>query len=174
MKLFNIVFLLFLVPISFAQESPWWKSSNESETNNQVESTSTNSTPNGEQEAFIQGQLGEIEIHIDPRVEKLVEFKGATIHPNAGPMMDGFRVQLFFDQSKEKVNKARGELLKKDEEAEVYIEYKAPNYNLLLGNYRTRLEAEKAQADLMELFPEALVVTSRIYLPSILETPDEY
>ena len=145
---FILLLLICLPNIGFSQHNNWW--TNES---------------SKQQRQF--SQDGKITIHKDPRITKMIEFKGQTIPPAFGPQVNGFRVQLYFDQEKSNVNEARTRFLKATQDIPSYVEYAAPNYNLLIGDFRTRLEAEKWRAQLSTDFPEGIVKEMRIYLPSI-------
>ena len=158
MKLIIVLFLMVLTPIAFTQNE-WWKS--ESEKKNQDKKIST------EEPEDI--QPGKITVVKSPSVDKIIKFKSATIPPNMGPIMDGYRIQLFFDQDRNAVDKARSTALNMDGETSTYIEYKAPNYLLLLGDYRSQLEAEKVRAAMVSNFPEAIVIEDKIHLPRIKE-----
>lgn len=137
----------FLISLASFSQEKWW---GEEESNSSTDTL-----------------RGKIEVVKDPRIAKLVEFKGATIPPAFEPQMDGYRVQLFFDQEKDEVNNARARFLNYSNTIPTYIHYKAPNYNLMVGNYRTKLEAERLRAKLSNDFPESIVVKTRIYLPQI-------
>lgn len=155
-----IFFLLFSISAfcSYAQESEWWSSDDTTAVDSSEEPTlDKNKEP------------GKIEIKKDSRINKLIAFKSTTIPPATGPQIDGYRVQLFFDQNKTKVNEARAKVLEIDANYDTYIEYDAPNYNLLLGNFRTSLEAEKLRAELREHFPAAIIIESRIYFPDLVK-----
>lgn len=156
-----ILFLVFSISTicSLAQEGEWW--------NNDEDTTGVTSQQDTIEEENI--EPGEIEIIKDKRIEKLIDFKSTTIPPATAPQVDGYRVQLFFDQSKTKVNEARAKVLEINPDYDTYIEYDAPNYNLLLGNFRTSLEAEKLRSELREDFPAAIIVDSRIYFPALVE-----
>jgi len=162
----NKLFFLFVCVCSsislFGQN--WW----EAEVDTTKDTTMISEEMHYHQLSLSPGE-GRVTLEIDPKIQTLIDFKSTPIPPNTEPMKDGFRVQLFFDQDKEKVNEARAKVLEIDQELEVYIEYKAPNYNLMLGNYRTRLEAEKMQAQLSSDFPEGIVITTRIYMPKAKE-----
>ena len=147
----TLLFLLtcFFFSLSGWSQGEWWKENNEKETKK------TDTT------------RGTIEVVKDPRIEKLIAFKGTAIPPAFEPQMDGYRVQLFFDQEKEEINKARARFLEEIDDIPTYIKYKAPNYNLTAGNFRTKLEAERLRAKLSNEFPESIVVKTRIYLPKI-------
>ena len=147
---------------SFAQNGEWWDQDENPE--KKKKDTTVSSSVMNDTVTF---EKGEVKVSKDPRIEKLIKFKGAKIPPATGPKRDGFRVQLFFDQDRKQVDQARSKILQIDGAADTYIEYNAPNYNLLLGNYRTRLEAEKVRSTLLEEFPEAITVKDRIYFPEI-------
>lgn len=153
-----IISILFSLA-GFSQSGEWWKGNKKDSTDTVAHKTKNDTVY----------EPGTVTIKKDPRIEKLIEFKSAKIPPATAPKKDGFRVQLFFDQDRKQVDEARSKMLKIDGDADTYVEYKAPNYNLLLGNYRTRLEAEKARASLLEEFPEAIIVKDRIYFPEIEE-----
>lgn len=162
MRKWMLLLALMFTTTSFGQVGEWW---NRSEDSKSEKKDTTNSAKRVQDS--ITFEKGEVTISKDPRIEKLIKFKSAKIPPANGPEKDGFRVQLFFDQERKQVDDARSKMLKIDADADTYIEYKAPNYNLLLGNYRTRLEAEKIRSSLLEEFPEAIIVKDRIYFPEV-------
>lgn len=157
-----LVLSLLISLTSFGQTGQWWKSGSDQE---ERQRDTTNSAE--AQKDTMKYEKGKVTVIKDPRIDKLIEFKGAKIPPSTAPKKDGFRVQLFFDQDRKQVDEARSKILQIDGSADTYIEYKAPNYNLLLGNFRTRLEAEKSRSELIEEFPEAIIVKDRIYFPEI-------
>lgn len=185
MKTIIVILLMFLTPLAFSQDE-WWNKKSDSTHQESKERTRSTIEPEGhlsrvstldttnfndtnkykEPEVF---QPGDITVVKSPLIEKVIKFKSATIPPYSGPVMDGFRIQLFFDQSRKEVDKARSIILGIDSNTPTYIEYKAPNYFLLQGNYRTELEAEKIRASMISEFPAAIVVKDKIYLPKIKE-----
>jgi hypothetical protein len=167
-KLFLFTILL-LSSASYGQQTEWWnigKNKDKDQKESTVEKAEIEEDP-------VEIQPGKVSIKKDPRIDKLIAFKGAKIPPATGPKIDGFRVQLYFDQDRSSVNNARAKVLQLDASAETFVEYKAPNYNLLYGNFRTRLEAKKARAELMSLFPESIIVKDKIYFPKLKETSTE-
>ncbi len=167
MTLMRKLIFLFSIMItfsSFGQTGQWWKGGNDQD----EKQADTSAAVKVEHDSIVY-EKGKVTVSKDPRIEKLIEFKGAKIPPATGPKKDGFRVQLFFDQDRKQVDEARSKMLQLDRSADTYIEYKAPNYNLLLGNFRSRLDAEKARSKLLQEFPEAIIVKDRIYFPEIEE-----
>lgn len=159
MKVIITIFFISTVGIFFAQEGNWWQTDQDTIGHQD------------QQDTVVEKNLepGKVEVVKDKRIQKLIEFKSTTIPPATAPQTDGYRVQLFFDQDKSKVNEARANVLEINSDFDTYIEYDAPNYNLLLGNYRTSLEAEKLRSELREDFPAAIIVKSRIYFPDLLD-----
>lgn len=159
MRIIFILLLLSLFNFSFSQDE-WWKG------NNSTEGT----TVQQEEKHYTEGNIKVIK---SSSVDKLIKFKATAVPPNRKPLQDGFRVQLFFDQNKTEVDEARKTVLRDDIEIETYVLYKAPNYVLLMGNYRSQIEAEKARSKFLHVFPEAIVVQDRIEFPRIPELPLE-
>lgn len=162
MKIVALLFLIVFTPVSFAQ-SKWWKA--EEETTN--EKVPHEENENSEEEKEI--KKGKVTVTKSPSIEKVIKFKSSTIPPYSGAVQDGYRIQLFFDQDRSEVDKARNTVLSSDNELPTYVEYQAPNYLLLLGDFRTRLEAEKVRAQMAMDFPAAIIKEDKIYMPIIKE-----
>lgn len=189
MKLIVVLFLMAFVPMAISQNE-WWRIGKGSETETKTEETSQKETPKEVEQNIekvtppkVDKQEWVNDSNVEPKsikpgkvnvvqsssVEKIIKFKSATIPPNMGPLMNGYRIQLFFDQDRSAVDKARSTMLGLNDRSRTYIEYKAPNYFLLQGDYRTQLEAEKFRATIVNEFPAALVVEDKIYIPEIKE-----
>lgn len=198
MKLVVVLFLMMFTSCSFSQNE-WWRFGKNTETKNQEKEGERENDPHenvikndslvAEQTEEVEEEeskwvtqrtynpekatTGNVNIIKNPTIDKLIKFKSATIPPNMGPLMDGYRIQIFFDQSRKAVDEARTKMLQINDESETYVEYKAPNYFLLLGNFRTQLEAEKVRSELTSEFPAALVIKDKIYLPKIEEEVED-
>jgi hypothetical protein len=82
----------------------------------------------------------------------------------------GFRIQVFFDSGSNSSDRARSvkdgfNLLFPDIPA--YVSWKAPNYRVRVGDWRTRLEAEKALQIITIDYPNAWVIKDEINFPVI-------
>ena len=117
----------------------------------------------GNDEKIVEGSVNIIK---DSRIEELIKFRSTAIPPAFEPQMEGYRVQLYFDQERKNVNDARAKFMTIRRNIDTYIDYKAPNYNLTAGNFRDQLSAEKLRASIAAEFPEAIIVKTKIYLPS--------
>lgn len=113
------------------------------------------------------GQEGSIEVIKDPRIDALVEKQGQPVLPETEPQIDGYRVQLFFDQDKKVVDESRSFFISKYPKVKTYVEYNAPYYYLKIGDFRTHLEAVRLKSTLEEKFPTSFIVKEKIYLPPL-------
>lgn len=113
------------------------------------------------------GQEGAVTIHKDARIEQLIKKEGEIVPPANAPQMTGYRIKLFFDDSKTAVDEARSRFMSSFPKIDTYIEYKSPNYFLKVGDFRTQLEAERVKAALEAEFPTAFIVKETINLPRI-------
>ena len=82
----------------------------------------------------------------------------------------GYRIQIYFDSGSNSSDRAKSvkeafALLYPD--IPVYVSWKAPNYRVRVGDWRTRLEAEKALQLIMIDYPNAWVIKDEINFPII-------
>lgn len=112
-------------------------------------------------------QVGNINVYKDTRVDLLIKMKGEVAPPNLVPQMEGYRVQIFFDNSKANVDEARNKFLTTNPKIDTYIIYTAPNYFLKAGDFRTQLEAERVKTTIDNMFTGAFIVKEQINLPRI-------
>lgn len=112
-------------------------------------------------------QEGTVTIKKDPRIDALVEKQGQVIPPEVEPQIDGYRIQLFFDQDKSAVNEARSTFIAKYPKIDTYVEYHAPYFYLKVGDFRTHLEAVRIKSTVEDKFPTSFVVKEKIYLPPL-------
>lgn len=112
-------------------------------------------------------QSGKITIEKDSRIGGLVAKEGAIVPPAINSQIDGYRIQLFFDSERDAINDARGTFISKYPRIDTYTTYNAPNFFLRVGDFRSRLEAEKVKEELSGLFPTSFIVMERINLPRL-------
>jgi len=112
-------------------------------------------------------QSGDIKIIKDSRIDGLVAKEGEIKPPAINPQIDGFRIQLFFDSERSAINDARGTFIAKYPRIDTYTTYSAPNFFLRVGDFRTRLEAEKVKEELNGYFPTSFIVMEKINLPRL-------
>lgn len=111
--------------------------------------------------------VGEITIIKDERINQLIKDKSTIVPPATSPQIIGYRIQLFFDTDKKEVDNARSKFINLYPDIETNIVYKAPNYFLKIGNFRTYLEAEKIKTTLDKDFPTNYILKELINLPNL-------
>ncbi len=112
-------------------------------------------------------QTGDVEIIKDNRLDALVAKQAEVVPPAVRPQIDGYRIQLFFDSERAKINNAMSRFASRFSKIDTYVTYTAPNYFLRAGDFRTRLEAERIKSEIEAEFPTSFVVKEKINLPRL-------
>lgn len=116
---------------------------------------------------------GELTIIKDDRLDKVNAFVAREKETVEGTKIDGYRIQIFFDESKTTAQSQKAAFINAYPEHKVYIDYMAPNYRVRVGNFRTQLQAEKLKQELIGTYPTSIVLKDKIELPVIsLSTPE--
>ena len=104
--------------------------------------------------------FGQINVYKDNRIDALVEKKRTSI-------MGGYRIQICFDSDKVVVNNARTKFSNLFPKIDTYMNFEAPNFNLLVGDFRTLIEAEKIQEKILGEFTISIIKKEIIHLPRV-------
>ena len=106
---------------------------------------------------------GKVTVSKDGRIDKISrDLAGGE---SQKPKAKGYRIQVISSSTKSVVDAERAKLIATHRQHKTYIDYKAPNFRLRVGNFRTRLEAEKMQHEIKEDYPNTLIVTDLIDFP---------
>ena len=93
---------------------------------------------------------GVVSIDASPKIEKLVKIKFSKNYS------DSYKIQLFYgglSEAHSKLNKFNTHY----SEWSGRILFETPNYKVWVGNYRTRLEADRALMKIRKEFPSAFI-----------------
>jgi hypothetical protein len=112
-------------------------------------------------------QSGNVTIIRDPRIDALIKKQSLIIPPATTPQIPGYRIQLFFDGDRKKLDEARSLFISNYPKIDSYVVFKAPNYILKAGDFRTLLEAERVKQALFRDFPTSFIAKEMINLPRI-------
>lgn len=127
------------------------------------ESPSNDSLSNYEGPAFV-------EIIQDYRIKQLLEKDKFIKDKPDTPQIDGFRIKIYFGSgptSQQEANQAKAKFLEAYPDVAAIVDWSPPNYVTLIGNFRTKMEAEKFLLEISSQFPEGFIVPSLINLPEI-------
>ena len=104
---------------------------------------------------------GSVDVIADLRIKNLVALEKKIDE------ISGYRLQICFDSDKTVIDKARDRFLKLYPLTSTYVEFEAPHFNLKVGDFRTRLEAEKIQRKIFGEFVICIIHQDFIQLPRI-------
>ncbi|MEN8927741.1 MAG: SPOR domain-containing protein [Flavobacteriales bacterium] len=108
---------------------------------------------------------GTITTDKDARIDKLSdELRGGATNR---PVIQGYRLQILSSSTKSTVDGERARFMTNYRGTKSYIDYKAPNFRLRVGNFRNKLEAQKFQHEILMNFPNTLVISEMIELPRL-------
>lgn len=82
----------------------------------------------------------------------------------------GYRINVFFDSgnnSKSKAYSIKSQLMAEYPDVEAYIVYQEPNYKVKVGDFRTRLDAERFQDLISKEYKNGFIIKEMINLPKI-------
>lgn len=86
----------------------------------------------------------------------------------------GYRIQIYFDTDKDKVNETRLKFIKSYPKIESYITYDAPNYFLRVGDFSDKNDAEKFKKEIFREYPENFILKTNINVPNGDNESDDY
>jgi hypothetical protein len=114
------------------------------------------------------GTTGDIRIIQDEKVDLLVS-KHIQVNQNRR-WIDGYRIQIFFDSgtnSKTKAQSIYDSFKGRYPETGTYLTFKAPNYKVRVGDFRTRLDAQRFLNSIIGEYPNAWIIEDMINLPKV-------
>jgi hypothetical protein len=104
----------------------------------------------------------------DEKVDQLV---AKHVQINEGKNgVEGYRIQIFFDSGTNSKTRAQGifdSFKAKYPETGVYLTFKAPNYKVRVGDFRSKLDAQRFLHSINEEYPNAWVIEDIINLPKV-------
>lgn len=102
---------------------------------------------------------GNVVVHEPPSIMHVMStYQQATKEVNGIP---GYRVQVFSDsgnRSRENARRAKAQFRLRNSDIPAYVVFDAPNYKVEVGNFTTRLDAERVLRELQSQYQGAFVV----------------
>jgi len=122
---------------------------------------------------------GEVVILKDPLVDSLIE-KRIALSKKGSPVavrkagggvtivsQMGYRVQVFYGSDRRQTFNEQARFKVAYPKLNTYITYKVPNYYLRVGDFRTRLEAQRLMNELRSMFPTLFIFREKINAPRL-------
>ncbi len=125
--------------------------------------------------AFAQTR-GEITVIKDPLIDSLIAKRielnkktATTTNPVSPAIFNGmgYRVQVFYGSDRKEAFNEQARFRTLYPKFRTYITYKEPNYYLRVGDFRTRLDAQKLQNELKTNFPTLFIFREKINAPDL-------
>lgn len=102
---------------------------------------------------------GIIQIDASPQIRELANKR--ISYNKSKTRIDGYRIQIYYGSENGAVS-ARNKFLELFPNTAVTIDYQAPDWKVRVGNYKTRLEADKAREEIVMVFDGAFVLKEKI------------
>lgn len=110
----------------------------------------------------------DIYIQADPRIDSLLQLH--MTYNELYPNISGYRIQIFMESGNEALThaeKIKQEFEQKYSSMPAYILFVAPYYRVRIGDFRTRLEGEKALQKISSKYPNAWIIKDLINFPEL-------
>lgn len=124
-------------------------------------------------QAFAQTK-GEVIVVKDPLIDSLIakrielnRARPTATNPTGSAIVSsmGYRVQIYYGSDRREVFSQQAQFKSSYPKLNTYITYKEPNYYLRVGDYRTRLEAQKFMSELRPSYPTLFIFREKINAP---------
>ena len=100
-------------------------------------------------------QDGKTNISVDPKIDQLLKEKRKL---NSGLFLnEAYKIQIFYGNSEESKKKLQ-EFKREFKDLDGTIIFNSPNYKVWIGNFKTRIEVERAMVDIKKKYPTALII----------------
>ena len=88
--------------------------------------------------------------------------KKAEYHRLSGGEQDGYRIKIHFGVDRDQAKTVRNKFSSKFNDIAIDEEYQQPNWVVLVGDYKTKLEAFQSLKKIQAEFPNAFIVKGKI------------
>ena len=125
--------------------------------------------------AFAQTR-GEVTVVKDPLIDSLIakrielnKKKPTTTNPVSNAIVSemGYRVQIYYGSDRREAFNQQAKFKSLYNRQHTYITYKEPNYYLRVGDFRTRMEAQKFLNELKANYPTLFIFREKINAPEL-------
>lgn len=112
-------------------------------------------------------EKGKVVVLKDPQIDSLIArrlelSRGVSIGKSVS--VSGFRVQIFSGLDRQQANSEQSNFKSRYPNITSYISYTQPYYRLRVGDFRTRLEAEKFMNELKKYYSSMFIFSEMIIL----------
>lgn len=98
---------------------------------------------------------------------KITDLVAKHVEINSKIPVKGYRVKIHFGTDKNAAKEVKASFITKYTEVGAYEKYDQPNFNIRVGDFRTKLEAYKFLKEIQADFPSAFIVQDEIEFPKM-------
>jgi hypothetical protein len=113
---------------------------------------------------------GKIELVQDYKIKELL---AKHVEVNSKASIKGYRIKIHFGSDKAKAREVKSKFIAKFPEVSAYEKYDQPNFNIRVGDFRTKLEAYRFLKEVQVEFPSAFIVQDEIEFPALDALPSK-
>ena len=122
----------------------------------------------------VYAQRGKVTVIKDPLIDSLIA-KRSEVYKVTGevrigkPIVSsyGYRVQIFYGSDRREVFNQQAKFKSLYPKFNIYLIYKEPNYYIRVGDFRTRLEAQRLMNEIRPTFPTLFIFREKINAPQL-------
>ena len=110
---------------------------------------------------------GKVVVTMDPQIDSLIAKRlelSKNVKSGDNISVSGFRVQIFSGLDRQDAYTEQAKFKVRYPAYSTYISYVQPNYRLRVGDFRTKLEAEKFMNDLKKYYSSLFIFSDMIIL----------
>ena len=109
-------------------------------------------------------ERGKVEVVKDSRVDTLAAKRVSlkVSNPVAGFSSNGYRIQIFSGPARSDAYQVQAKFQAKFPGVRSYMSYTVPNFKVKVGDFRTKLEAEKFRQELQSSFSGLFIIPEKI------------
>lgn len=116
---------------------------------------------------FTTEKKGIVTVNKSEKLDEVTKFVSQNKDDISKEKISGYRIQIYFNENKSTALGQKAYFLSVYGDHKAYLDYMAPNYRVRVGNFRTKLEAEKLKQELLANYPTCIVIEDNIELPKI-------
>lgn len=109
---------------------------------------------------------GKITIVQDSRIETLLN-KKMEVNKKTDGKTAGYRVQIHFGGDSQEAKKIKADFINTYSDVPAYYIYEQPNFKIRVGDFKTKLEAQKFLKQIKSEFPASFVVEDKVEMLKI-------
>jgi len=108
---------------------------------------------------YAQQNEGKVKIETSARIDEVIAQKKQ--YNKSLKTIKGYKIQLFYGSEKESY-KIKDEFKKQFPDISTSIIFSSPQWKVQVGNFETRLEADKTLVDIKQKYPSAIILATEI------------